>query len=215
MMFQDRADAGRRLALRLHDMVDPQQSPVVLGLPRGGVMVAQEIARILAAPLDVLVVRKIGAPHQPELALGAVSDGDSPRIALNRDLINALAIEQDYLDAEIARQHQEVTRRVEMFRKGRPAIAVNGRTVIVVDDGMATGATVRAAILALRNAHPSRIILAIPVASPEALDLLRPEVDEIVCLQAPRNFSAVGRFYVNFDQTTDEEVIAALDQTAA
>lgn len=211
MLFQDRQDAGRQLAQRLVHLKDQQPSPLVLGLPRGGVVVAAEIARELHAPLDVLVVRKLGAPFQPELALGAVTDGEQPRYVLNSDLVSGLGVDDDYLRHEIAQQFEEVKRRQEFYRRGRAAGPIKGRTIIVVDDGIATGATVRAGIAALRQNQPARVILAVPVAPPETVETLKGDVDEVVCLQAPPNFTAVGRFYVNFEQTTDEEVIAALD----
>ena len=213
LIFADRAEAGRRLAERLLQFREAR--PVVLALPRGGVPVAYEIARTLGAPLDLVLVRKIGAPWQPELALGAVSDGDVPRVALNQELITAMGIDQEFLDAEVAAQFTEVKRQVAIYRRGRPPVPVNGRTVIVVDDGIATGATVRAGIAAIRQDNPARIILAVPVAAIDSLELLRPDVDDIICLQSPPNFSAVGRFYVNFDQTTNEQVIAALDAAAS
>ena len=215
MLFRDRQDAGRQLAARLMHLRDLQPPPVVLGLPRGGVVVAAEIARALNAPLDVLVVRKLGAPHQPELAIGAVTDGEAPQYVLNKDLVQALDVDEEFLKYEIAQQFREVKRRQDLYRHGRPAVPVEGRTVIVVDDGIATGATVRAGIAALRNKNPQRIILAVPVAAADSLAVLAEEVDEVVCLAAPQNFVAVGRFYDNFDQTTDEEVIELLDEAAA
>jgi putative phosphoribosyl transferase len=214
MLFQDRQDAGRQLAQRLTPLGDQSPPPVVLGLPRGGVVVAAEIARELHAPLDVLVVRKLGAPFQPELAIGAVTDGPQPRYILNQDLVSGLGVDDDYLRHEIAQQFEEVKRRQDFYRHGRQAAPIHGRTVIVVDDGIATGATVRAGIAALRQDQPSKIILAVPVAPPETVDILKREVDEVVCLHSPPNFMAVGRFYANFDQTTDEEVIDALDAAA-
>ncbi|MCI0629955.1 MAG: phosphoribosyltransferase, partial [Phycisphaerales bacterium] len=215
-MFRDRSDAGRQLAQRLLHLKDQQPPPgaVVLGLPRGGVIVASEIARELNAPLDVLVVRKIGAPHQPELAIGAVTDGQRPQVVLNQELVDALGVSQVYLNAEIAEQYMEVRRREQFYRGGRKPPPITGRTVIVVDDGIATGATVKAGLEAIRRLDPARLILAVPVAAPESLDQLRDLADEIVVLAAPANFVAVGRFYSNFDQTTDEEVIALLEEAA-
>lgn len=214
MLFQDRQDAGRRLAQRLMHVMNEHSPPVVLSLPRGGVIVAAEIARQLHAPLDVLVVRKLGAPFQPELAIGAVTDGPQPRYVLNQDLVSGLGVDDDYLRHEIAQQFEEVKRRQEFYRRGRRAATIEGRTIIVVDDGIATGATVRAGIAALRQNRPARIILAVPVAPPDTVELLKHEVDEVVCLHSPHNFMAVGQFYVNFDQTADEEVIEALDAAA-
>lgn len=213
-MFRDRSDAGRQLAQQLIALKDRQPPPVVLGLPRGGVVVAAEIARALNAPLDVLVVRKIGAPHQPELAIGAVTDGQRPQVVLNQELIDALGISPVYLNAEIAEQFMEVRRRQDSYRQGRRPVTVTNRTVIVVDDGIATGATVRAGLDALRRFNPPRLILAVPVAASESLEPLHQLADEVVVLAAPANFVAVGRFYSNFDQTTDAEVIALLDEAA-
>ena len=214
MLFQDRHDAGRQLAERLARMAMQPPVAVVLGLPRGGVVVAAEIAHQLHAPLDVLVVRKLGAPFQPELAIGAVTDGDQPRYVLNADLVNALSVDDDYLKHEIAQQFEEVKRRQVFYRRGRNAVPIEGRSIIVVDDGIATGATVRAGIAALRQNRPAKIIVAVPVAPAETVEILKHEVDEVVCLQSPPHFTAVGRFYVNFDQTTDDEVIEALDAAA-
>lgn len=213
-MFRDRSDAGRQLAQRLGHLKDQQNPPVVLGLPRGGVVVAAEIARELGAPLDVLVVRKIGAPQQPELAIGAVTDGERPQYVLNQDLIDGLGVTPVYLNAEIAQQFMEVRRRQEDYRRGREPVPIADRVVIVVDDGIATGATVRAGITTLRRMDPARLVLAAPVAAPEPLDELRKLVDEVVCLSSPMNFMAVGRFYANFDQTTDQQVIALLEEAA-
>lgn len=224
-MFRDRADAGLQLAQRLRDHLKDQHlprttpsaapSPLVLGLPRGGVVVAAQIARELDCPLDVLVVRKIGAPHQPELAIGAVTDGERPHYVLNQELIDSLGVSQVYVNAEVAQQFVEVQRRLAHYRGGRPPEQVAGRIVIVVDDGIATGATVRAGLTTLRRLAPARLILAVPVAAPESLDQLRPLVDEIVCLHSPMSFMAVGRYYADFDQTSDEEVIALLEDAAA
>lgn len=212
-MFQDRHDAGRQLAQRLLHLKDLEPPAVVLGLPRGGVVVAAEVAAALNATLDVLVVRKIGAPHQPELAIGAVTDGPQPQVVLNQELINALGVDDAFLQAEIQRELQEVHRRQKQYRQDRAAVPIIGRTVIVVDDGIATGATVRAGLMALRQAGPAHLVLAVPVAAPNSLGLLQNDVDEIVCLESPNNFMAVGRFYENFEQTTDEEVIALLEES--
>lgn len=211
-LFEDRHEAGRQLAARLLHYRNAEPRPVVLGLPRGGVVVAADIARELDAQLDVLVVRKIGAPHQPELALGAVTDGKVPVFVPNEELIFQLGISQELLQSEIDAQLAEVRSRQVRFRGGRAGASIVDRTVIVVDDGIATGATVRAGLAALRKSQVSKLVLAVPVAPPETLQALSNEVDEIVCLHAPRNFMAVGRFYLNFDQTTDEQVIALLEE---
>jgi putative phosphoribosyl transferase len=214
-MFRDRHDAGRQLAQRLRTLRNSENQPVVLGLPRGGVVVAAEVARELRCPLDVLVVRKVGAPHQPELALGAVSDGANPQVVLNQELIDGLGVSQVFLNAEIAEQFAEVQRQQERYRRGRPPLPVENRIAIVVDDGIATGASVRAGLTALRQRRLAKLILAVPVAASESLGQLEPLCDELVCLSTPVNFMAVGRFYENFDQTTDEEVIALLDEAAS
>ena len=210
-MFENRQEAGRQLGQRLLHLID--ERPVVLGLPRGGVVVAAEVALALDAPLDVLVVRKLGAPHQPELAIGAVTNGDQPQRILNDRVIAAVGVSDDYLQRETAAQLDEVKRRQALYRGGRSAVTTAGRTVIVVDDGIATGATVRAGIRSLRHTKVKQIVLAVPVAPPQTAELLRAEVDEMVCLATPHTFAAVGAFYQDFSQTTDAAVIAALEQS--
>ena len=210
-MFTNREDAGRQLAVRLGRLkADPGAGVVVLGLPRGGVVVAAQIATALAAPLDVLVVRKLGAPAQPELAIGAVTDGEHPQRILNQRVIASLRVAPEYLEQEAARQLEEVKRRQSLYRGDKPPVSLLGRTVVVVDDGIATGATVRAGIRALRRAPLARIVLAVPVAPPVTVEVLKDEVDELVCLETPLVFPAVGSFYLDFRQTTDAEVIALL-----
>jgi putative phosphoribosyl transferase len=211
-MFSDRRDAGRRLGERLGHLRG--SDTVVLGLPRGGVIVAAEIAEALGAPLDVLVVRKLGAPAQPELAIGAVTDGERPQTILNDRVIRAVGATPDYLEEESRRQLDEVRRRQALYRGGRPARPLAGRCAVVVDDGIATGATVRAGIQALRRQDVRRVVLAVPVAPQDTAEALRREVDELVCLHAPKHFAAVGAFYADFSQATDEEVIAALADAA-
>ena len=213
MIFRDREDAGRQLAARLAHLKD--QDPVVLGLPRGGVVVAEEIARSLDAPMDVLVVRKIGAPHQPELALGAVTDSANPHVVLNDDIVRLVAPSREFIDREIAEQVDELRRRETLYRGGRAAEPLKNRTVIVADDGIATGATVRAGLQALRRVGPRRLVLAVPVGPPDTLREIESEVDELVYLYAPDDFRAVGVFYEKFDQTSDEQVIALLDRALA
>ncbi len=181
-----------------------------MGLPRGGVLVAAPIAEALQAELDVLVVRKLPAPRQPELALGAVTDGDEPRVILNEPVVRALRVTREHLDREIELQLAEVRKRQAFYRGGRPAAAWGGRLIIVVDDGIATGATVRAGIQALRAGGAQAIVLAVPVAPPDAVRTLRSEVDDLVCLHSPEHFAAVGAFYEDFRQTTDEEVVEML-----
>ncbi len=212
-MFENREQAGRQLAARLeHLREDPGTDVVVLGLPRGGVVVAAEIAAGLRAPLDVLVVRKLRAPRQPELAIGAVADGEHPHRILNDGVIAALGVEDEYLQRETAMLFDELRRRQALYRRGRPASPLTGRAVVVADDGIATGATMRAGIKALRGRAPASIVLAIPVGPPESMRSLSEDVDELICLETPAVFTAVGEFYADFRQTTDAEVIAALEQ---
>jgi putative phosphoribosyl transferase len=210
--FSDRRDAGRQLAEQLRRYAG--ESAVVLALPRGGVPVGYEIARALHAPLDVMVVRKLGAPGQAELGIGAVVDGDHPQVVLNDEVLRAVEIPPGYLDEEVARQLTEIRRRQERYRRGRPRAPIAGRTVIVVDDGIATGGSVRVALRGVRCAGPRRLVLAVPVAPPETLAALRPEADDLVCLLTPEVFGAVGRFYEDFEQTSDEEVVDLLDAAA-
>lgn len=203
-MFEDRRAAGRLLAERLLRVLADR--PVVLALPRGGVPVAAMVAEALRAPLGLLHVRKIGAPHQPELAVAAISDGEAPYLAVNQDLVDSLGISEEYLHQAGARELKEIERRKLLYEGGQPGPGVKGRTVILVDDGIATGATVRAALLALRAAGPTRILLAVPVAPQSAIDQVADLVDEVVCLQVPADFMAVGQFYRNFHQVNDGEV---------
>ena len=207
-LFRDREDAGRRLAERLR--THARDAPLVLGLPRGGVVVAAEVARGLGAALDVLVVRKLGAPGHSELGIGAVTAGEPPLALLNDDLVRELRVSDAYLQRETAAQLDEARRRQARLRAGRPAPSLGGRHVIVVDDGIATGGTVRAALRAVRRAEAARIVLAVPVAPPDAVAALRAEADEVVCLESPADFTAVGRCYDDFRQTTDDEVVALL-----
>ncbi len=212
-MFKNRQEAGRQLGQTLLHLID--ERPVVLGLPRGGVVVAAEVAAALGAPLDVLVVRKLGAPNQPELAIGAVTNGDQPQRILNDRVIALVGVSDDYLQRETAAQLDEVQRRQALYRGGRSGVTIAGRTVIVVDDGIATGATVRAGIRSLRQIRVKQIVLAVPVAPPQTAELLRAEVDELVCLATPHTFAAVGAFYQDFRQTTDAAVIQVLERSHA
>jgi putative phosphoribosyl transferase len=211
-LFEDRAAAGRQLAGRL--LHYKNERPLVLGLPRGGVPVAYEIARALDAPLDVIVVRKLAAPHQPELGIGAVVDGDHPERVLNEEVLQSLHVSRHYLETEVARQLEEIHRRQTLLRAGRSRVDLADRMVIVVDDGVATGGTVRAALRGVRRANPRRIVLAVGVAPPETIEVLRNEVDDLVCLAAPADFGAVGQFYRDFRQISDDEVIALLGRAA-
>jgi putative phosphoribosyl transferase len=209
MMFKNRSAAGKQLAKQL--LVYKSEQPLVLALPRGGVPVAYEVAVALAAPLDVLVVRKLGAPGQPELGIGAVVDGDHPQSVLNEDVMSALHVSDAYLDRVVALELQEIRRRQERYRRGRPPAVIADRTVIVVDDGIATGGSMRAALRGVRRAQPRRVVLAVPVAPPETIAALQSEADVIVCLSTPEVFRAVGQFYVDFTQTSDQEVIELLE----
>ncbi|HXR35634.1 MAG TPA: phosphoribosyltransferase [Candidatus Binataceae bacterium] len=212
-MFADRREAGRALAAALTAYKD--DDAVVLALPRGGVPVGYEIARALGAPLDVIVVRKLGAPDEPELGLGAVVDGDHPESVLNEEVVEALKISPEYLDNEIRIQLREIQRRQQIYRKGRPAPQLADRTVIVVDDGIATGGTIRAALRGVRRARPARLILAAPVAPSEAVQSLRAEADDVVCLETRADFDAIGQFYADFRQVSDDEVVALLERANA
>lgn len=208
MLFNDRQDAGRQLAQRLVAYRD--QDPVVVALPRGGVPVAYEVARALGAPLDVIIARKLGAPGQPELGIGAIAQGGS--IYLNTELIRRLGVSEDYLRRVAAEESREIERRLETYRRGRAPLDVSGRVAILIDDGLATGATMRAAIRALRAQGARAVVMAVPVCAPDTLAAIRPEVDAAICVAVPRDFRAVGLWYRDFSQTTDEEVIELLDR---
>lgn len=205
-MYENRSEAGRRLATRLLKFRD--RNPIVLALPRGGVPVAFEVARALGAPLDVLVARKIGAPGNPEVGIGAIAEGGA--LYLDDDLISELGVTSAYLGAATRTEADEVLRRLWAYRRDRPPLDVAGRTVIVVDDGLATGSTSRAAVRALRRRSPREIILAVPVGARETAQALRAECDEVLCASMPSSFGAVGLWYRDFEQTTDEEVVSLL-----
>ncbi|MFE6171402.1 phosphoribosyltransferase [Streptomyces sp. NPDC056464] len=210
MRFRDRAEAGRELAeqLRLRQEKGTLPHPVVLALPRGGVAVAREIARVLQAPLDVLVVRKIGAPFHEEFGVGAVAGGGP--VLYDELTLSRLGLGEADLAPVVERERKELRRREECYRQGRPAPELRGRTAVVVDDGVATGSTARAALRAARHQGPERLVLAVPVCAPEAAEELRREVDEFVSLQQPPLFSSVGEWYEDFRQLTDADVLAAL-----
>ena len=212
IIFQDRRQAGIALAQVLSEELGEDLSAgdaIVLGLPRGGVPVAFEIAHALHLPLDVFVVRKLGVPGQEELALGAIAGGGM--VVLQSDVIAAFSIQQETIDAVVARERLEIERREAAYRDGRPSALLDGRTVILVDDGLATGATMTAAVRALRPVA-RRVLVAVPVAARSTRDELRREADQVVCLETPEPFHAVGEFYRNFDQTSDAEVRALLAQ---
>ncbi len=202
-LFRDRRDAGRLLADKLAAYAN-RPDVIVLALPRGGVPVAYEVARRLVAPLDVFVVRKLGVPGYEELAMGAVATG-GVRV-LNDQLVESLGIPDQMIDAVVSREQQELARRERLYRGGRPPPDVGGRTAILVDDGLATGATMFAAIEALRKQNPARIVVAVPTASPDTCEEMKRKADEVICAITPEPFHAVGRWYRDFSQTTDEEV---------
>jgi putative phosphoribosyl transferase len=206
--FEDRREAGRKLAAKLSRFRGG--GCVVFGLPRGGVPVGYEISRSLGAPLDVFVSRKLGAPGQPEFGIGAVAAG-GVRI-LNTDVIRRLGIPDEYVDRITAQEIAEVNRRLRFFRGGRPEMEVGGRTAILVDDGLATGVTARAAVEAMKLRKPERLILAAPVCAAQTTSVFASKVDELLCLASPSDLGAIGLWYRNFDQTTDEEVVQLLEK---
>jgi putative phosphoribosyl transferase len=207
-VFRDRVDAGRRLAGALGHLED--EDVVVLGVPRGGVEVAAEVAEARGWPLDVVIPRKVGAPSNPELGLGAIAPGVR---VLDERMIRSLNVSEAYLEEEVAAQEEEIRRRTEAYRHGRPPIPVAGRAAVLVDDGVATGSTALAALRWARAAGASRVILAIPVAPREAVARLSKEADEVVALATPEPFFAVGQWYQRFPQTSDEEVVRLLEGT--
>ncbi|MET9514697.1 alpha/beta family hydrolase [Streptomyces sp. NPDC002994] len=211
MLFTDRADAGQRLAQALRHLEG--EKPVVLGLPRGGVPVAFEVARALGAPLDVIVVRKLGVPYHRELGFGAIGEGGAR--VISDDIVRRTGVGPDDVAAVERAEKAELERRALRFRGDRPRLVLDGRTVIVVDDGIATGATAAAACQVVRAQGAARVVLAVPVGAPDAVARLSSEVDDVVCLSVPQMFRAVGEWYDNFAQTSDEEVITLLGQMAA
>jgi putative phosphoribosyl transferase len=209
-MFADRREAGRRLAEALAHL--KSEDVVVLGVPRGGVEVAAEVARAHGWPLDVVIPRKVGAPTNPELGLGAVAEGVR---VLDERMIRQLGVTDDYLEQEIGAQEEEIRRRTAAYRRGRDAVTVTGKVAAVVDDGVATGGTAAAALRWARDQGASRVILAVPVAPREAVARLSKDADEVVCLAMPEPFFAVGQWYGSFPQTSDREVVALLERATA
>src|SRR5262249_6967768 len=212
-VFEDRRHAGRRLGARL--MGQRAADSVVVGLPRGGMVIADEIARTLEAPLDVLVVRKLRAPHDCERGIGAVAGGAPPEVVLDEDALSTLRVTPAHVRDEVETQLREVRLREILLREGRRPVPLAGRTVIVADDGIATGGTVRAALLVIRRSRPRSIVLAVPVMPAAILQLLAPLVDRVVCLRTPRWFDAVGAFYREFQTVSDGEVLALLAEARA
>lgn len=208
MPFHNREDAGRRLAEKL--LPYQREDCLILALPRGGAPVGHEIAHRLKKPWDVLVVRKIGAPNQQELAVGAIGPGNV--VVWNQEILDYLQLRPEQMAAQIQRETMELNRRLILFRGDRPFPALNGKTVIIVDDGLATGATARAAIQTVKALHPAKTILAVPVGARSTVSELRPKVDELICLEAPEYFEAVSQWYEKFPQTTDQEVVALLQK---
>jgi predicted phosphoribosyltransferase len=213
MLFQNRTDAGQKLARALTKY--KSRHPVVLALPRGGVPVAAEVATALEAPLDLVLVRKIGVPRQPELAMGAVTDGAHPTVVRNSDVIELCGISEGQFDAVCKEEVAEIERRRRRYLGDRPRSDVTGQVAIIIDDGIATGATTLAAIQALRSRKPKELVLAVPVAPLDTVKKLHAEVDAIVCLDTPQDLGAIGYFYRDFHQVSDEEVVATLKRFPA
>ncbi len=207
-IFRDRAEGGRELGIRLQTV--RLQEPVVLAIPRGGVATGAALAEVLGAELDVVLSRKLRAPHQPELAIGAV--GEDGSVYHERETQGSVGVSESWLDQEIRHQLEEIARRKELFRAIRPAAKLGGRSVIVTDDGIATGSTMLAALQTVRLQQPAELIVAVPVAPPDRLGPIRQHCDHLVCLESPHEFYAVGQFYRSFEQLSDEEACALLEQ---
>ncbi len=206
-MFKDRKEAGKLLASELSYLKD---NSVIIAIPRGGVVIGAEVAKELKLPLTIIVPRKIGAPDNPELAIGAVAGAGST--FLNERIIKTLGVTKEYLDDEIRHQVEEIKRRENSYLKGKKSLSIKGKTAILVDDGLATGATATVAVRALKEQNPEKVILAVPVAPEESKLMLEKEADEVIVLQTPAMFYAVGQFYQFFEQTTDEEVKELLEE---
>jgi putative phosphoribosyl transferase len=212
-VFRDRQHAGELLGRELAHRLEARDDVLVLALPRGGVPVAYEVAQALHAPLDVFIVRKLGVPGHEELAMGAIASGDV--LVLNDEVLSQLRVPQRAVDAVAAHERQELERRERSYRGNKPTLDVRGRTVIIVDDGLATGSTMRAAVRALRRMGPRQVIVAVPVAARSTCEEFREEADQIICLRTPEPFRAVGLWYDDFSQTTDEEVHELLARAEA
>lgn len=212
-MFHDRQHAGRLLAAELAKL--NLQRPVVLALPRGSVPVGAEVAKALHAPLDLVIVRKVGAPGNPELAAAAIVDGDPPDVVLNREIIEAFQLEDDELATLVKQERPELERRRLAYRGDRKAVSIAGKTAIIIDDGAATGTTIKVALRALKHRAPREVIVALPVAPPDTVEELRQEADRVVCLSQPARFRALSYHYQNFPQLSDDEVIGILRAPAA
>ena len=210
MIYRNRSEAGKHLAAKLTTYAN-RDDVLVLALPRGGVPVAFEVAKALGAPLDVFLVRKLGLPGHEEFAMGAIASG-GVRV-LNDEVVDYLEISDEVIDAIAAIELEELERRERVYRGGRPKPVVDGKTVILIDDGLATGSTMRAAVAALRQLNPARIVVAVPVSAPETCDEYKMGVDEIICAATPKRFYGVGRWYRDFSQTTDEEVSELLERS--
>jgi predicted phosphoribosyltransferase len=208
-LFKNRREAGRRLAQSLAGYVG-RNAAIVLALPRGGVPVGYEVARTLGAPLDVFLVRKLGTPGREELAMGAIAPAGCR--VLNRDVVEMMGVSEEDIRQEEKKERTELDRRIRAYRGDRPEPALSGKTVLLVDDGLATGASMEAAVQAVRSASPARIVVAVPVAPPDSVHRLKSQADEVLSLITPQRFSAVGAWYENFEQTTDEEVRRLLGQ---
>ncbi|OHV64520.1 phosphoribosyltransferase [Mesorhizobium sp. LCM 4577] len=209
-MFRDRQEAGQKLGASLEAL--QLKDPIVLALPRGGVPIAAEVAKVLQAPMDLVIVRKVGAPGNPELAVAAIVDGDPPDVVLNREIVEAYALDDGALRVLIAQERPELERRRALYRGKEPPQSVAGKTVIVVDDGAATGTTMKVAIRALKRRSPRKIIVALPVAPPETVDELAQEADLTICLNQPARFRALSYYYGNFPQLSDNDVLDVMAQ---